>query len=84
MDMGNRNFPSTIGLSNVVSVSAGKTHALALDINGNVWVWGDNSLGQLGIDNIGFIQQPIKLNSLSNIVSISAGTTHSLVLNTNN
>jgi hypothetical protein len=33
---------------NVVAVSAGGRHSLAVDANGNVWAWGDNQRGQCG------------------------------------
>ena len=29
-------------------ISAGSTHNIAIDIDGNVWTWGDNRCGQLG------------------------------------
>lgn len=35
-------------LENIVSIAAGAHHMLALDKNGSVWAWGDNSRGQLG------------------------------------
>ena len=31
----------------ITDISAGTTHNLALDSDGNVWAWGDNSAGQL-------------------------------------
>jgi len=34
-------------LSNIVDVAAGAFHSLAVDANGGVWMWGDNSAGQL-------------------------------------
>jgi alpha-tubulin suppressor-like RCC1 family protein/regulation of enolase protein 1 (concanavalin A-like superfamily) len=34
--------------ANAVSISAGEHHALALDDQGRVWAWGDNTYGQLG------------------------------------
>ena len=36
----------------VVQVAAGDLHSLAVDETGQVWGWGDNSLGQLGLDGI--------------------------------
>lgn len=45
----NRNVPVQVkGLSGIVSVSAGSTYCLALDKNGVIWAWGDDSAGQLG------------------------------------
>lgn len=35
-------------LTNVIQVAAGIQHALARDINNNVWAWGYNAFGQLG------------------------------------
>ncbi len=34
-------------LLNVVDVAAGYQHSIAMDANGDVWFWGDNSFGQL-------------------------------------
>lgn len=31
-----------------ISISAGANHSVAVDVDGNVWTWGDNSSGQLG------------------------------------
>ena len=39
---------TTMYLENIVSIAAGAHHMLALDKNGSVWAWGDNSRGQLG------------------------------------
>ena len=37
------------GLSNIVNVTAGGLHALALRSDETVWAWGSNSDGQLGV-----------------------------------
>jgi alpha-tubulin suppressor-like RCC1 family protein len=43
------NMPTmVVGLSNIVSISAGGIFAMALQNNGTVWAWGDNSAGELG------------------------------------
>lgn len=36
------------GLNDIVAIAAGGTHSLALDSQGTVWAWGNNSSGQLG------------------------------------
>lgn len=36
------------GMTNITQIAAGNNHIVALDANGNVWRWGDNSYGQFG------------------------------------
>ena len=37
------------GVSGVVKLAAGAAHSLALTEDGQVWVWGSNTEGQLGL-----------------------------------
>jgi alpha-tubulin suppressor-like RCC1 family protein len=37
------------GIGNVVEVAGGNSHSLAVDANGDVWAWGSNGSGELGI-----------------------------------
>jgi alpha-tubulin suppressor-like RCC1 family protein/chitodextrinase len=69
------------GISNVVAISAGAAHSLALDSNGQLWGWGSNYSGQLGIGS----QQEALTPTLvkSNITKISAGSEFSLALDNN-
>jgi alpha-tubulin suppressor-like RCC1 family protein len=67
-------------LKDIVAVSAGDCHSMALDKNGNVWTWGDNEYGQLGINSSDPCRlTPVKVlgrdgqGYLDNIVAISAG-----------
>ena len=41
-------FLPVSGLENVVKVSAGLEHAVALKSDGSIWTWGRNNYGQLG------------------------------------
>ncbi len=70
-------------LTNVIAISAGDLHSMALKSNGTVWTWGKNAVGALGdgtlIDKI----IPIQIPGLSNIIAISAGGDHSLALQSN-
>ena len=59
------------GLSNVVAISVGWLHSLALTSEGRVVAWGDNSGGQTHVPT-----------RLSNAVGIAAGGIHSLALTT--
>ena len=56
-------------LTNVVAVSAGRDHALALRSDGTVVAWGDNRFGQTSVPK-----------DLTDVVAISAGGWESLAL----
>lgn len=79
------------GLSDIVSVSVGKKHALFLNKDGSVYSRGFNDYGQLGggdalrallvLGNKGkYVSTPFKVESLFNVVGISANGDHSLAL----
>ncbi|MEW6447431.1 MAG: stalk domain-containing protein [Bacillota bacterium] len=71
------------GLRNIIAISAGGNHNLALDRDGTVWAWGLNVNGQLGdgTDGPGNIKSiPQKVPNLVDVVQISAGTDHSMAL----
>ena len=40
---------SSTDLTDIVYIDAGFEHSMAIDSNGNVWVWGRNQKGQLGL-----------------------------------
>ncbi len=77
------------GLPPIRQISAGGNyaddgHALALDVNGHVWAWGDNAEGQLGVPTAGSTAlKPVEILGLSNITTASAGGRHSLALDAN-
>jgi alpha-tubulin suppressor-like RCC1 family protein len=51
----------------VVSIAAGSSFGVAANANGDIFTWGSNVVGQLGLgpsSSIMFAQQPIKLTSL--------------------
>ena len=41
-------YPSAAGTLQIMQVSAGTWHSLAVDTNGRIWTWGWNQYGQLG------------------------------------
>lgn len=72
-------------LTNVVAVSAGTSHSLALKADGTVWAWGDNGFGQIArTDTNGSIPRPSQIGAtvtgFTDIVAIEAGAYHNLAL----
>lgn len=63
-----------------VQCVSGGSHALLLDKNRNVWAWGANTSGQLGLAHLQDQNQPIQIPALSKIQRIAAATSHSLAL----
>lgn len=84
-----RNLPQRVSERlegrNIVAISAGSSHSLALDSEGIVYGWGVNNFGQIGDETINGKDLPVKVKRKEwlhkkNITSISAGTYHSLAL----
>lgn len=85
----NRSVPVKVKhLPAVTQISAGGNfpsngHALALGAKGEVWAWGDNAEGQLGVPSAGALSAtPVRVVGLHNIAAVSAGGSHSLARNT--
>lgn len=77
----------TLPLTNIVSISSGDTHVLALAADGKLWTWGGNWAGQLGINNGGansllpvVVQLSATGPAISGVASISAGNRHSIAV----
>jgi len=51
---------------------------LGLDSRGNVWAWGSNADGQLGIVQSGYKNTAVQIKTLSGVSAISAGIYYSL------
>ncbi|MCP3875173.1 MAG: tandem-95 repeat protein, partial [Desulfobacteraceae bacterium] len=69
-----------IGLSDVISISGGASHSIALKENGTVWTWGNNNSGQLGDGANTSQNAPVQVTDLSNVTSIAGGSSHTLAL----
>ncbi len=67
-------------LTDVVDISAGRTHSLALKADGTVWAWGSSSHGQLGGGNRVMQTFPTQVPNLTDVVSIKAGDQTSMAL----
>jgi len=85
--------PSDVNfLQNITAVASGWKHSLALDANSTIWAFGDNYEGEIGNNQVHYVESiPVQVHGLNNvglldgIVSISAGRSgeHSLALDVN-
>lgn len=58
----------------IVSVSAGRTHALAVTTEGKVVAWGSNGYGQLGNGETVFeTEKPVAVSGMNNALSVTVG-----------
>lgn len=64
----------------VKDLSAGREHALALYSNGDVYSWGSNTIGQLGLGDKVDRMLPVKIQGVSNIKYIEAAYAHSMAI----
>jgi alpha-tubulin suppressor-like RCC1 family protein len=67
----------------VKKLAAGLGHSMALAENGDVYSWGNNSNGQLGLGSLDNKATPQKVPTLSKVKDIAASQFHSLALDEN-
>ena len=73
---------NTPGSYGGAAIAAGTWHTLALESDGTLWIWGDNSNGQLGNGTTTdrATVTPIQVAGLSGIVATAGGCSHTVVL----
>ncbi|XP_043242078.1 ultraviolet-B receptor UVR8-like isoform X2 [Amphibalanus amphitrite] len=64
----------------VTSVAAGLRHTVAVTSDGRLFVWGDNSRGQLGVPVERLIASPRALPTPSAVCGASCGQRHTMIL----
>lgn len=62
------------GLPKIIKIAKGKHHVLALDINGEIWGWGNNSSGEIYSAYNWKVYVPTKIPGINNVKDIAAGT----------
>lgn len=83
-DTNNRNLPCELEfnmISKIMSVSCGASHTMVLLQNAQIYVWGFNAYGQLGLGHNDYIRSPQKL-VLKHIVKIKCGANYTFALTT--
>jgi hypothetical protein len=57
-------------------------HSLALNADGSLWAWGNNSFGQLGDGTYDFASTPIRIGTITDWKTVAAGTGFSTAIKT--
>lgn len=71
---------STPNPDSIVCLAAGKLHSAMILYDGSLYVWGDNTYGQLGLSDIDYADYPQPVDLPYKAVSVSLGSDHTLVL----
>lgn len=71
----------------VTDIGAGQRHALAVSLKGEVWAWGNNGAGQVGIEvpdgddpRAKNILAPVRVPGLKDVVDVEGGGSFSLAI----
>ncbi|KAL0249474.1 hypothetical protein GEMRC1_004706 [Eukaryota sp. GEM-RC1] len=60
------------------------SHALGIDVNGTLWSWGWNGLGQLGNGDTTDSTVPVTVEVIGKVITAAAGVAHSIAIDVNN
>jgi len=69
------------GMEDVVAVSAGGSHTMAITADGSLWGWGNGLSGQLGAGTTAMRLMPAHI--MNNVAAVSAGTNHTMAIRDN-
>jgi len=64
----------------VSDIATGGSHACAITVSGDLWCWGSNNNGQLGVAGPSASTLPIRVPGVSNVRSVVLGLTHTCAL----
>ncbi len=74
--------PAAAGLGGIVDLECGTGFTVALDSNGQVWTWGENTNGQLGNGTLVNSDVPVLVQGLPPIRRVGAGGQSAMALAT--
>jgi len=84
VDAGNTLIPTRVGTAtNWAAVSAGGSHTVAITTTGELWSWGNNSLGRTGLgQTTGNTLEPVRVGSATNWATVFTGSSHTVAVTT--
>jgi alpha-tubulin suppressor-like RCC1 family protein len=71
--------PSYMAEPVAAKVAAGLLHSAMINYDGVLYVWGDNTYGQLGLPGVDYSDSPLPVSLPARAVAVSLGTYHTLV-----
>ena len=81
----NRNTPTAVkNLGNITAVNCGRSHTAIINDKGQLFTFGSNSSGQLGLGYSGPGTDrtiPTAVNNMENIIAVSCGDYHTAIIN---
>ena len=66
----------------IVQVSGGYDHSAAIDIDGNLWTWGQNNYGQIGRADGAGRYIPVKVSGMTGCLKVACGRHNTYVIKT--
>ncbi|HPS77852.1 MAG TPA: PKD domain-containing protein [Thermoanaerobaculaceae bacterium] len=72
--------PQQVPGLNAVTQALGRNHRVVLRSNNTVWVWGNNSAGQLGIGNTTGQSAPVLVTGVGSVKQVAIGNWHTMAL----
>lgn len=76
-------YPAKVPLRNIISVSCGDNFTVCANDNGNVFTFGSNNRGELGIHGLFSRTKPVKV-PVRNVAQVFSGFNHTICLSTSN
>ncbi|XP_038060097.1 probable E3 ubiquitin-protein ligase HERC4 [Patiria miniata] len=77
-------FLKRLSMHHVVQVACGGAHCVALTKGGRLFVWGDNTYGQLGLGHtsVKYVEKPTEITSLHGlpVMRVAGGGAHTFVV----
>jgi alpha-tubulin suppressor-like RCC1 family protein len=80
----NRSSPVQVGaLTDWLQVSTGQNFCAAIKTNGSLWSWGNNTAGELGLNDVAYRSSPVQVGALTDWSQVSGGAAFCAAIKTN-